>query len=119
VINTSLDTSSILGETEVGDAKKKKNDKPLTVSTINTLTDEDAGLTRWTSILVKRKKEENDDLVEILVEEGREDTVAIVVEEGNEGMGNLMVEEKEEIVQIIVEEEMVLFIPKTESYNEP
>jgi hypothetical protein len=70
VINTSLDTSSILGEMEVRETKKKKMEQTLTVLTINPLTDEDTGLDQSTSDLVK-KKEGTEDTVEIMVEEGK------------------------------------------------
>jgi len=90
VINTYLDTSSILGEAEVGKINKKREDKPLTVLTINPLTDEDSGLDQSTSGAVKK--------------EGTEDTVEIIVEDT-----------KEELVEIMVEEGKVLFIPKIEN----
>ena len=66
-------------------------DKPLTVLTINPLTDEDAGLEQSTSDFVKKK-------------EGTKDTVEILV-----------AEEKEDLVDIMVEEGKVLFIPKIEN----
>jgi hypothetical protein len=71
VINTSLDTSSILGETEVGETKKKKMDKPSTVLKINPATDEDAGLDQATSNLANMKKRGKEDTVDIIVNEGK------------------------------------------------
>ena len=69
MINTSLDTSSLVGETEVGDTKKKTMDKTLTVLTINPLTDEDAR--QATRKQVKNKKKGKEDLVEIMMDEGK------------------------------------------------
>ena len=69
MINTSLDTSFLVGETEVGDTKKKTMDKTLTVLTINPLTDEDAR--QATRKQVKNKKKGKEDLVEIMVDEGK------------------------------------------------
>ena len=71
VINTSLDISSLLGETEAGETKKKRMEKPLTL-TINPFTEEDVGLDQATSYLVK-KKSGKVDTVEIMVEEKKED----------------------------------------------
>ena len=69
LINTYLDTSSLLGENEVGEIKKNNMDKPLTVLTINPLPDEDAR--QATSEQVKNKKKGKEDLVEIMVDEGK------------------------------------------------
>ena len=95
VINFALDTSSLLGETEVGDTKKKRMDMTLTVLTINPLTDEDDVLDQSTSDLVK-KNDGKATFAEARVDKRKEDNVAIMFEEGK-----------------------VLFIPKTETTHKP
>ena len=72
--NSSMDMSSVLGETEMVDTKKKEKERVKTSSlvlTINPFLDGETSLNQLSSDLVKRaeREERDNDMVEIVVEE--------------------------------------------------
>jgi hypothetical protein len=74
--NSSMDMSSVSGEAEMVDTKKKEKERgkiSSLVSTINPFLDGETSLTQLSSDLVKReeRKERDNDMVEIVVEEGK------------------------------------------------